>query len=120
MHYKKNFDLSRSVWTIFDPKEDVARQEFKADCDLLTLLKRYGALHPARSVVYGGDVDFDVQYSDIVQAQSAVEHAAADSGVSPETLFESVFAPNRSPEASGGTPEGSGDPPNDSAGVGGA
>lgn len=120
MHYKKDYEVSRSTWTKFNPKEDVARQEFKADCDIQTLLTRYGAFAPARPVSYGADVDYDVQASDILHANYAVSEAAQAVGMAPDAFVEASLASNLAPEPSEAPSEGSGSPPSDSAGEGGA
>jgi hypothetical protein len=117
MHYEKDYKLSRSVWTKFDPKEDVARQEFRADCDIQTLLARHGAFQPLRPAVYG-EVDFDVSYSDLAQAEIRVAQAAADAGVSTEAFLDGFLPSNQPSDASEVPSEGSDGSPSDSAAVG--
>lgn len=50
---------------------DMARQEFKADADINTLLMRFGVMPPQKEV-YFGDVDYSI---DLQQALSAVKQA---------------------------------------------
>lgn len=59
------------VVTNFDPAEDMTRQEYAADADINTLLRRYGVGVPQKQVVYG-EADFSM---DLQQAFGAVEAA---------------------------------------------
>lgn len=55
--YQKNSD---AVIIYFDPKDDLTRQEFKKECDINTLLEKFGAdsFNQQRQPIYG-DFDFD-------------------------------------------------------------
>lgn len=60
---------------------DVARQEFKADADIQTILKRFGVMSPGREIVYG-EADYTV---DLQTAFDAMEEAKrAHARLSPE------------------------------------
>lgn len=68
-----------------DPKEDMARQEFRADTDVDTILARHGgaALRPAQPLAgFGRVVDYDTDLASalrmVAEAKAAYDQAPAD------------------------------------------
>lgn len=54
---------------VCDPAEDMTRQEFKAECDTETILRRYGAFPSPPVGAYGAEIDFDLDLQGALQAQ---------------------------------------------------
>lgn len=57
-------EFSVACSTVFDPDEDVTRQEFLADCDVNNVLSRHGLFASSRPLEYG-EADYDM---DLVSA----------------------------------------------------
>lgn len=62
--------VSRETGTVFSPKEDLTRQEFKDDADINTILRRAGGDAFSRPASYGvNDFDLDLQSAYISMAE---------------------------------------------------
>lgn len=66
----------------FDPDEDVCRQEFRDDCDILKILSRFGGIPPMNPPQFG-DNNFDV---DLLTAYSAIQNAETAFTMLPEHI----------------------------------
>jgi len=67
-------EYSLACSTVFDPDEDVTRQEFLADCDINTLLTRHGFSPPGRELEYG-EADYDMDLSSALKASKDASEA---------------------------------------------
>ena len=66
-------EYSLACATVFDPDEDVTRQEFLADCDVNNVLAKHG-LFSSRPLEYG-EADYDMDLSSAMQAQRMASEA---------------------------------------------
>lgn len=66
-----------------DPAEDRTRQEFKAEVEIETILRRYGAQAGPPMASFGGEVDFDFDLQDALNAHRS---ARAEYMRAPEEL----------------------------------
>lgn len=64
---------------VMDPAEDMTRQEFAAEVDTHTILKRYGGVPAAPAHAFGSSVDFrmDLQAALTAQRAARVEYMRA-------------------------------------------
>lgn len=60
-----------------DPAQDRTRQEFKADTDVNTIIKRAGMIPPGREPLYGGHHDFDLTLQEGIAAVNGARQAWA-------------------------------------------
>lgn len=66
--------LSERTALVCDPAEDKTRQEFKAECDIQTILRSHGIM--PRPVQYGA-VDFDIDLHSAYQSVTALKSGFA-------------------------------------------
>jgi len=69
--------LSQATVIRFDPSQDRARQEFKAECDVSTILRRFGADLPQRVPAPSSVVDFDADLLTMFQTADRTREAHA-------------------------------------------
>lgn len=67
-------EYSLACATVFDPDEDVCRQEFLADCDVNNVLAKHGLFSSSRPLEYG-EADYDMDLSSAMQAQRLASEA---------------------------------------------
>lgn len=80
-----DFDLySVGASITFDPAEDTARQEFKAEADINVLMARFGMTAPQRQTMFG-EVDFGL---DLQTAYAAIDAARRMHAKLPRNLTE--------------------------------
>lgn len=75
-------DISLATGIAFDPDDDQTRQEFKEECDINTILARFGA-GDVRPVRFGESVDADL---DLLTAINAVRDAQDSFEALPQSL----------------------------------